>query len=371
MNKKYLYIFLLLALFMVSNNVLAKESLSSKLKGKILLQVEDKGKAWYVNPTDLKRYYLGRPQDAFNLMRKLGLGVNHKFIKDHKIFPARVVGRILIDVEDNGRAYYINPKDLKAYYLGRPADAFSLMRKSGLGISNKNIEQIVTAKNYNDSVSLPPTTQPSNATTLTQDSSVLNNNPNTSTLDNSNNTTPADNNNSENTTSTTADNTSGNNLANNQISSTTTVNEIPTPPDSLLNQSTSTPINVKNLEQEVFYLVNLTRTAMNLPQLKQNDKLAEAARNHVQDMIDNNYFNYSRPGIKFNDFVDKTVGFFGYKEVGEIIADKKTSANILQSWIDDPNAKSRMLGQHTDIGVGILQKKDGTVITCVYLMTAK
>jgi hypothetical protein len=43
--------------------------------GKILLQVESKGEAWYINPEDNKRYFLGRPVDAFNLMRKLGLGI--------------------------------------------------------------------------------------------------------------------------------------------------------------------------------------------------------------------------------------------------------------------------------------------------------
>lgn len=30
------------------------------LSGKILLQVEDRGEAWYVNPANLKRYYLGQ-----------------------------------------------------------------------------------------------------------------------------------------------------------------------------------------------------------------------------------------------------------------------------------------------------------------------
>lgn len=50
-------------------------SLAQKLSGRILLQVQQKGAAWYVNPVDLKRYYLGGPADAFALLRQLGLGI--------------------------------------------------------------------------------------------------------------------------------------------------------------------------------------------------------------------------------------------------------------------------------------------------------
>jgi len=46
-------------------------------KGKIFLQVEGSGEAWYINPADSKRYFLGRPSDAFNVMRNLGLGITN------------------------------------------------------------------------------------------------------------------------------------------------------------------------------------------------------------------------------------------------------------------------------------------------------
>lgn len=44
---------------------------ASKQKGKILLAVEKNGEAWYVNPADGKRYFLGAPADAFKLMRSV------------------------------------------------------------------------------------------------------------------------------------------------------------------------------------------------------------------------------------------------------------------------------------------------------------
>ncbi|MDP3043040.1 MAG: hypothetical protein Q8N21_01425 [bacterium] len=118
------------------------DNLIKKIEGKILLQVEEKGEGWYVYPDDKKKYYLGRPADAFDIMRKLGLGATHQFIISHTIYPDYVLGKILLDVEQNGEAYYIYPKDKKAYYLGRPADAFRIMRELGLGITNSDVRKI-------------------------------------------------------------------------------------------------------------------------------------------------------------------------------------------------------------------------------------
>jgi hypothetical protein len=115
---------------------------SNKLKGNILLQVEQNGEAYYIYPKDSMRYYLGRPVDAFNVMRKLGLGASHEFITKYTYYPDDVLGKILLDVEQNGEAYYIYPKDKKAYYLGRPDDAFKIMRELGLGITNIDLSKI-------------------------------------------------------------------------------------------------------------------------------------------------------------------------------------------------------------------------------------
>lgn len=118
--------------------------LSNRMKGKILLQVEQNGEGWYVNPDNQKKYYLGRPADAFSIMRNLGLGVKHSELTSYLNgkFPGRLSGKILLDVEQNGEAYYINPNDLKGYYLNRPDDAFRIMRELGLGITNTDIRKI-------------------------------------------------------------------------------------------------------------------------------------------------------------------------------------------------------------------------------------
>lgn len=120
-------------------------SLVSRVKGRILLQVEDKGQAWYVNPIDSKRYGLGKPEDAFNVMRQTALGISNVNFSSLEKNPANwkhLAGRILLKTEDSGRAYYFDPVSLKLHYLGRPEDAFNIMRTLGLGITNSDLNQI-------------------------------------------------------------------------------------------------------------------------------------------------------------------------------------------------------------------------------------
>lgn len=121
-----------------------------KLSGRILLQVNQNGEAWYVNPDNEKRYYLGRPADAFALMRELGLGVseeNYNIFKNNSDkASANLAGKILLRVESNGEAYYVNPIGLKMHYLGRPADAFNVMRELGLGITDADLGKIEVEK---------------------------------------------------------------------------------------------------------------------------------------------------------------------------------------------------------------------------------
>ncbi len=167
---------------------MAADSMSSSLKGRILLQVESKGEAWYVDPSSGNRVYLGRPADAFAVMRSYGLGISNADLakiaapneKDKDLsFAKKLAGRIVIAVQANGEAYYINPLDFKKYYLGRPSDAFALMRSKGLGITNANLNKIPSAKSTTPTTT--PTTTPDEKTKPTEES--------TTTTEESNNTT--------------------------------------------------------------------------------------------------------------------------------------------------------------------------------------
>ncbi len=143
MANKKIIVLLALAILSAPNQSRAAGDLAVRLSGRLLLQVEAQGQCWYVNPLDLKRYYLGRPNDALTLMRRLGLGVSNRDLASWRgLAPARLSGRILLRVEAAGEAYYVYPLTLKMYYLGRPTDAFQIMRGLGLGISDQNLSQI-------------------------------------------------------------------------------------------------------------------------------------------------------------------------------------------------------------------------------------
>lgn len=126
--------------------------------GKILLQVERNGEAWYIYPKNKLRYYLGRPTDAFTIMREFGLGISNADLAKiptsdssdagDTALRQKLSGQIVLQVEKNGEAWYIYPNDLKRYYLGRPTDAFSIMRSLGLGIDNENLDQITPDRSF-------------------------------------------------------------------------------------------------------------------------------------------------------------------------------------------------------------------------------
>ena len=118
----------------------------SRLAGQILIQVESHGEAWYVNPKDNKRYYLGRPDDAFNLMKTLSLGISEKeFASWANLAPTWAEGGLYLRPQSHGEAYYVD-LNRHTHYLGRPLDAWLLLKSQGLGITNKDLAKVVIAE---------------------------------------------------------------------------------------------------------------------------------------------------------------------------------------------------------------------------------
>ncbi|OGH81006.1 MAG: hypothetical protein A3I29_02020 [Candidatus Magasanikbacteria bacterium RIFCSPLOWO2_02_FULL_44_11] len=126
-------------------------SFTKRLLGQILLQVESVGEAWYVNPVDGKKYYMKDGPTAYQMMRQFGLGITNANLAkipqegETKTFPTtlnHVKGKILLQVEDHGEAWYVHPKTGIRYYMKDGEAAYNLMRYYSLGITNADLEKI-------------------------------------------------------------------------------------------------------------------------------------------------------------------------------------------------------------------------------------
>lgn len=120
------------------------DKLVKRLLGRILLQVEAHGEAWYVNPKDLKKYYMADGNEAYRIMRYLGVGITNKDlekIKSDKTFAKKHSGKIFLQVEAHGEAFYIDING-NAHYLKNGIEAYNIMRNLGLGISNLDLRKI-------------------------------------------------------------------------------------------------------------------------------------------------------------------------------------------------------------------------------------
>lgn len=178
-------------------------TMAEKLQGYILLQVEERGEAWYIDPSTKQRYYMKDGEVAYEMLRKFGLGITNDDLKkipigiekrfeemdydgdyvfdkmeeaigtDMYLFDSdgdsfddgseilnnysptgsgklpidtkvaeKLKGKILLQVESRGEAWYVNPKDGRRYYMPDGEAAYEIMRFLSLGITNENLEEI-------------------------------------------------------------------------------------------------------------------------------------------------------------------------------------------------------------------------------------
>jgi hypothetical protein len=178
---------------------------ASPLAGKIFLQVEDHGEAWYVNPATKTRYYLQTGNHAYQALSLFGIGISNADLSKIQVgvsstlsiahddvdrdglrdsmeralgtaindadtdndgytdfievttnhspvgsgvtlidqaLSDRLRGYILLQVESHGEAWYVNPADGLRYYMEDGAAAYDLMRYMGIGITNATLATI-------------------------------------------------------------------------------------------------------------------------------------------------------------------------------------------------------------------------------------
>jgi hypothetical protein len=197
-----LHLIVFIGIFSVFHITLAK-TLLERVLGRIVLQVESRGEAWYVDPVTETRSYLADGNAAYELLRDRGLGITNENLasipigleprfemldSDQDTLPDKLEeavgtnslnqdsdgdgyldgdeiingynpsgtermvfddqlreqlsGRILLQVESRGEAWYVYPEDNKRYYLADGQVAYEIMRFLGLGISDNDLSQI-------------------------------------------------------------------------------------------------------------------------------------------------------------------------------------------------------------------------------------
>lgn len=137
----------LLLLFFLLAPMETEAATSPSLAGRILIDVERHGEAWYIDPLTMERVYLGHPDDALTIMRAYGLGISNADLEqiptvgstESSEIVDRLAGRILLAVESRGEAWYIDPVSKTRVYLGRPTDAYAIMQSYGLGALPEHI----------------------------------------------------------------------------------------------------------------------------------------------------------------------------------------------------------------------------------------
>lgn len=183
------------------NSAKDDNKLAKKLSGKILLAVEDGGKAYYVDSKSLQKYYLADGNAAYGALKKFGVGITNVNLNkipvgvedrvlgvdsdndglDDKTeaalgtdinkadtdgdgykdgeevkngynpkgagksnsssaFTKGLEGKILLQVEGNGEAWYVY--NSKRYYLADGEAAYKIMKFLSLGITNSDLSQI-------------------------------------------------------------------------------------------------------------------------------------------------------------------------------------------------------------------------------------
>jgi hypothetical protein len=180
---------------------LVDENLVERTKGKILLQVEGNGEAWYVDSVSSKKYYLRDGETAYAALQAFGLGISNADLEhiplgyderfegedsdndglmdkleeaigtdplkndsdgdsftdgqevrngfnplgsgranNDDVFGSSLEGRIVLQVESRGEAWYIY--NGKRYYLGNGQQAYQVMRFLSLGVTNADLRKI-------------------------------------------------------------------------------------------------------------------------------------------------------------------------------------------------------------------------------------
>lgn len=191
MKKTFVFFSVLVLMFCFALTASAANSITSRLKGKLLLQVQDKGRIWYVDPVGLQKHEVTF-SNALNLFQTLSLGITNadlvkipadldsisssqdsdgdgytdraelqsgfspyiagsnqgRFKTDNNL-ATKLKGRLLLQVQDKGRIWYIDQNGKRWEVTW--GNLMSLFRKLALGITDKDLAGVGGDFVYQDS----------------------------------------------------------------------------------------------------------------------------------------------------------------------------------------------------------------------------
>ena len=195
MKKIILYFFVFLGFILIAKPSLANEQLTNRLKGKLLLQVEDRGRVWYIDPSSSKKhevtfdnalvlfqklalgitndnlnqipispdsvsYQVDTDQDGFSDKSEVLSGYNPEItsssthrgndkLKLNKILANRLQGKLLLQVEDRGRIWYVDQDGQRHEVTWK--NLMNLFRRLALGINDSDLDQVGLSQLYHNS----------------------------------------------------------------------------------------------------------------------------------------------------------------------------------------------------------------------------
>lgn len=142
------FVFFLVALMALSPAISSAATMGERLQGKLLLQVEQGGRIWYVAPKDKKRHEVTF-ENALPLFETHAVGITNDNLNKIRradqystgnAFGKRFVGKLFLQVQDKGRIWYVDFNGLRHEVTWK--NLMDLFKKLSLGITNKDLGNI-------------------------------------------------------------------------------------------------------------------------------------------------------------------------------------------------------------------------------------
>lgn len=131
---------------------------AERYAGYILLQYQQRGQTWYVDPLTKQRYYNGSPRQALRLMQHFALGITNADLAKIPVAGSsltgdvalrqRLSGRFLLAVQDHGKIWYVWPKTRQRYLIDSSTAAFWVMGHLSIGVTDATLATIPVAAGF-------------------------------------------------------------------------------------------------------------------------------------------------------------------------------------------------------------------------------